>query len=121
MSAWEKVPAADDRDWLLMDEAERETYLRAVFDELGGEQAESRLHDRDGFYAHEAGSEECLALGHVPPEDPADWEVIPGHETGWNDSILCVATKYDTACTVCEGECSYEVPKSIWSMPGVLV
>lgn len=118
MSAWENVPTPEevatytDEEWA--------EYMADVYDELSGWWDDMKFHDQNGYFAEYAGSEKCLALGHVPPADPADWETIPGHSTGWDAEALCDATRYGTACSYCEGECSQERPPLLWNLPGVI-
>lgn len=117
MSAWETVPEVDDPDIAAMDEVELEEYLDDVF---GGLLEYERLrqagHNQDGYFAKYAGSDECIALGHT--ED--DYENDETHPPSWDGDPLCLATRYGTCCTECEGECSYEPVPLIWSKPGVL-
>lgn len=81
--------------------------------------SDRRHHDRDGWLAHEAGSAECLALGHKPDAE-GSWQSDPDHHPwGWDCEPLCPATKYDDACTVCEGpvdECEWQPfdPSALW-------
>lgn len=116
MSAWEDVPTeAELSSW---SDEEREEWLRDALDELAGYAAEARFHDTDGYFAHEAGSPECLALGHKPSEF-GEWDEDDQHESGWDGDLLCLGTRYGVACTNCEGECSHEIPPSVWTLPGV--
>lgn len=96
------------------------------FDEVGWalnyRERERKNHDLDGWFAHEAGSPQCLALGHVEPAD--GWEDDPDdHPHGWEGEPLCPATQYDVCCTQCEGECSGiedDVTRDeFWRLPGV--
>lgn len=75
--------------------------LRDVFHQIRGKIVDRKFHDRNGYLAHEAGGPECLALGHAPEDDEWDWDT---HPMGWNGDQLCEATKYDVACSNCEGE-----------------
>lgn len=117
MSAWEDVPTvAEMAEW---SEEDSEEWLVDAFDELAGYFAESKRHDQNGYMAREAGSKWCLELGHKPNEY-GDWPEDDGiHESGWEGTLLCKATQYDTCCTECEGECDYEWPPPIWAMSGV--
>lgn len=116
MSAWEPVPAVDDPDILAMDDVELEEYLDDVFAGLLEHANDWRFHDQAGYFAHEAGSDQCRSLGHVEE----DFENPDTHPMGWGDEPLCEATRYGSCCSECEGECSREVVLSVWSKPGVL-
>lgn len=83
--------------------------------------AEKGEHDQNGYLCHEAGSPECLALGHAPNPDPEwpdeEWEDVGEHQRGFSGDYICPDTKYATACTECEGECLWgdEVdPSALW-------
>jgi len=116
MSAWETVPSVEDlATWT---DGEIEEYLRDVFDELSGYSDEARRHDRDGYFADLAWSEKCQALGHEPNEF-GEWDEDELHESGWDGELLCVMTRYGEACTLCEGECSYEPAPNLWTLRGV--
>lgn len=95
--------------------------LPTLFAELRDLQRRLALHNRDGFFAEEAGSDACLALGHQPnPDMPLreQWVDVEGHEYGYTD-WLCSATKYGQSCTYCEGECIWPVPPRLWALPNV--
>lgn len=122
MTYYEEVPVGDyglgydpegidEQEWL------QETFtsiIRFDFDRR-------HFHNRDGWFADEAFSEKCLALGHSEEggDDPhyADGQ----HSRGWDGSMLCEGTKWGVACTECESEaCPYlEEALSIWDAPGV--
>jgi hypothetical protein len=72
-------------------------------------------HDQDGYFCDAAGDPTCLALGHKPDED-GEWE-YDTHPSGWEGEQVCPATRYDSACTVCEGECQWGQffdPTALW-------
>jgi hypothetical protein len=68
--------------------------------------SEHKYHDRNGWYAELAGSEQCLALGHEwnPDGDDIDHERFE-HQPSWDDRWICPDTRYGSCCTECEGEC----------------
>jgi len=68
-----------------------------------------RDHDLNGFIAEFAGSDECVALGHVA-DVYGGWDAQT-HPYGWGNEQMCVATRYGTACTYCESE-DCEAPKT---------
>jgi len=82
---------------------------------LDAEHRRRTFHDQAGFYADEAGSAQCVALGHTDPEvsgDATDDEIDAwreSHPLGWHGSI-CLATRHGVACTTCEGECDNPDP-----------
>ena len=79
--------------------------------------SEKPMHDRDGYIAEYAGSEKCLALGHVIDPD-GEWNADT-HPWGWGLEPMCPATQYDTACTRCESsECEFEPTdaRAFWKM-----
>lgn len=104
MSAWESIPDADEFD----DAAELEEYMQDVYRDLRLYWYDRKCHDRDGWFAEEAGSDKCLALGHKP--DPEDgWRADPDdHPMSWDGDPLCIGTRCGEACTQCEGECDFE-------------
>lgn len=118
MSAWDTVPTP--KEITEYPEEEWTEYMQSVYRSLGHWWIENRFHDQDGFFAEYAGSEKCLALGHVPPADPSDWETVLDHGLGWSGEVLCDGTRYGIACTHCEGECSHERPPLVWTLPGVI-
>jgi hypothetical protein len=77
-------------------------------------------HNDDGYLCEIAGSPACLALGHVVfDEDGMLDEALEDHPTGWDGDSLCPATKYDTACTTCEGPCQAPptaTPAAFWKL-----
>lgn len=109
-------PIADD-DW--------EDEVRwALNDREAGRREMRGHHNQEGYLAHEAGSPQCLALGHVEPEGGWDEDPDDGHLRGFDGDSLCRETKYDTCCTECEGECQASVEDDItrddfWALPGV--
>ena len=67
---------------------------------------EKPFHNRDGYMCEEAGSPECLALGHQPDTD-GDWN-DDEHPSGWGYEPVCPATQYGSACSECESDdCSW--------------
>lgn len=99
---------------------EREDYLDDVFSEIRYLNWGLRHgdHDRNGFFADEAGSDQCVALGHTE----SDWENDETHPMGWDGDPICEATKFGQACSACEGECDFSTPSvvKIWELPGVM-
>lgn len=117
MSAWEDVPTVEELADLSEDELEE--YLDDALDEIPGWHHVNAWHDRDGYYAKEAGSAECVTLGHT--ED--DYDDGETHPSSFDGELLCLATRFGECCTVCEGECQYNggAPLlSLWTLPGVL-
>ena len=98
-------------DFMLDDQ--REKLLTEEFLEITAfDHARRHMHDQDGFLAYEAGSARCLALGHVEPD--GGWLDDTDHPNSWEGEPLCEATKYDTCCTQCEGECDYEIQADLF-------
>lgn len=129
MAAWEEVPTLEEaeREWA-EDPAGFESWVRESIDGITWQEHDRRhLHDRDAFLCHSAGSDECRALGHPPrPDESADpagyerWADEWGHEYGWDDELICPATKYGSACSVCEtDDCPHPATNDLWSMPWV--
>ena len=117
MSAWEDVPTGKDlEDW---ETDELEEYLQDVYRDLRDYVQDAKLHDEDGYLCDLAGSEACLALGHVPNEHGEWSDEDDQHPSGWDGDLLCKATRYATACSYCEGECSFESLPRLWTLPGV--
>jgi hypothetical protein len=113
MSAWEDVPAPDE--WAECTDAEWDEYMRDVYKDVRGYWFERLHHDRRGYFAELAGSNECLVLGHEP--DPATgWVDVNDHQRGWGGEYICEATAYGTACMECEGDCPFEFfePSKLW-------
>lgn len=120
-------------DDVLSDDADDQEWLTDAFADITAVDHERRHgdHDRDGYFAELAGSEKCLALGHVTPEiawdddfdkveaDHPEWAAK--HPWSWDGERLCLDTRYGVACTACEGECdSITLPVvELWSLPGV--
>lgn len=114
-------------------DADLETGLRELFEELAAYERGRRKtsHDQTGYFAKDAGSPECLALGHAEPEryDENDQEresydaefraYESAHPYREGNIRLCAATAYGAACTTCEGECEQPTPTTIWALPGV--
>jgi len=73
--------------------------LRYVFKDLNHGSRERSMHDRDGWFAEEAGSAECIALGHTASDYDDEF-----HPYGWGGYAMCIATKYGEACSECEAE-----------------
>lgn len=101
-----------------------EDWLVETFDELADEEHARRIghHDRDGYFAHEAGSAKCVALGHASRVDEGHplfdaWDAE--HPYGWSGERLCLQTRYGEACSGCEGDCEFTIPPSLWQLPGV--
>jgi elongation factor P--beta-lysine ligase len=84
-------PVPDD-DWA--------DFVRWEVDQKWKSHAEN--HDRNGFFAEYAGSEQCLALGHTADEE-GEWD-DDAHPYGWDGDQICVATRYGLACTECESD-----------------
>lgn len=68
----------------------------------------------NGYYAHMAASDQCLALGHFPNPETREqelediiesWDFDGDHPLSWDHEPLCAATKYDVACSEHEGQC----------------
>ena len=64
---------------------------------------QASLHPLTGFFAQYAGSNACVALGHVSRKDD-DWEDVEGHPMGFGEEFLCIGTAYGVCCTVCESD-----------------
>lgn len=83
-----------------------EDWVDEVRWQLNYDKQDRKGHNRDGFLCHIAGSDECLALGHKP--DPEDgWDSDDNydlHPYGWGGERICPATRFDSACTLCESE-----------------
>ncbi len=123
MSYFDVIPSLVD-DWNPDGEDERE-YMDEVFRTLTSYHWERRhFHDRNAFYAEEAWSEKCLALGHVETdeaEDENEHYVNGDHQYGWDYTMICLDTRYGEACSECEGECDYwDTGGDLWALPGVL-
>jgi hypothetical protein len=108
-------PATEDEWQGIVDELGE--HWRARFEHLRGG------HNQDGYLCQIAGSPACEALGHVAPEE-GWWEDETGqHEMGWEE-MLCLPTKYGSACTTCESdECDYPWPappdrEKFWALFG---
>lgn len=118
MSAWEVVPVEADA-WDGWTTAEQEEWLVDVFEELAQHFEESKLHDTSGYLCFDAGSKPCADLGHEP--DPVSgWDDDEEHPLGFDGEPVCPATSYAPACTYCEGDCSDDRLRLIWTLPGVL-
>lgn len=117
MSAWEGVPEESEADWSVMNDVEREIYLSDVYRELRDFAYRRKDHDQDGWWADDAGSDKCRALGH----EEADWDNDETHPSSFDGEPLCYATRHGSLCTVCEGECYYDYDEArlLWSSPGV--
>jgi hypothetical protein len=108
-SAEEPIP---DEDW--------EDEVRWA---LNYRERERKYHDRDGYFAEEAGSPQCEALGHTP--DPENgWEGDAEHPYGWGGGDpICPDTRFGVACSQCEGDCSGieddVTQDAFWGLPGV--
>ena len=87
---------------------------------------ERKMHDSDGFIAHEAWSPRCLAAGHVQETEDSDGDgevlIADGvHVHGWDGDVLCKETKEADACCVCESDdCEFNLGAlpDLWSMVG---
>lgn len=125
MSSYDEVPVSGPAlaDWQSSTEEENEEFLRFTFKDIARDHHDRRhFHDKDGFYAEYAWSKECLALGHVKPDVYLDAEDDPyfesnEHAWGWDSDVICMPTRYGTACTVCEGECPFDVDlPDLWAL-----
>lgn len=101
MSATETVPTTREVAEMERDD-ELESYMRDVYEEIRRTHRERRFHDRDAFLAHGAGEAECLALGHIEPQN--GWEDDEAHPPGWGWEPICLATRHGVACSACESE-----------------
>lgn len=121
MSCFDEVPVMDPT-WN-PDGSDERDFMEDVFKSITQFDFERRhFHNGDGWFAEEAFSEKCLALGHAEDADGDDPHYADGdHTYGWNDSMICTDTKWGVACTECESDdCPYlESMTSIWSMKGV--
>lgn len=96
---------------------EFEIYFDNMADSLLIWHSEKVGHNRDGYYAHEAYSPQCLALGHTPELDEFG-DTVPEYEDSlaeadihapsWDGGYLCAETKYSPACSECEGGCDFD-------------
>lgn len=132
----ETMPVAGDgHPWWGWSDEEREEWLTSAFESITCFD-DSRRHDHDseGYAAKDAWSPECLALGHVRPDDLEldEWEQDPyyddsapaepardRHVTSFEDELLCGGTVTgDRICTQCEGECRSDLDQSplLWSL-----
>ncbi|NQX36266.1 hypothetical protein [Herbiconiux sp. VKM Ac-2851] len=79
--------------------------LADVFWTLRWHHRERATHNADGYLCEMAGSTQCLALGHHPDEN-GEWDEDT-HPVGWDvGDPLCPATRFEAACTTCEGPVS---------------
>lgn len=104
-TATEKPPLRADWVGPDGDEEDLDWHMQETYTDLtrARQTRSSGGHKQDSFFCMTAGSSECLALGH--DQDNLDEDI---HYPGWDGEILCTATKYDTACSDCEGECAVE-------------
>lgn len=115
MSALDAVAPVGIATW---PEEDLEEYLADTFDDIREIDHERRHggHDRDGYFAHLAGSTACVKLGHAPESslefdddgEPVSKEAkawAEGHPLSWDGDRFCSETRYGVACTACEGEC----------------
>jgi hypothetical protein len=104
----------EDADWIATPDERREELLAEAFKELRGFWADAKFHDRNGWFADEAGSDRCRELGH----DEDAFEDEETHPPSFDGDALCGATRYGVCCTECEsGDCPYLFVRSVWDWP----
>lgn len=122
MTYYDEVPVGDYAAEYDPDGKDEQEWLEETFKSITRFDFDRRhFHNRDGWFADEAFSEKCLALGHREEEGDDPHYADGDHSYGWDGSMLCEGTKWGVACSECESEdCPYlETVSSVWDMKRV--